>query len=356
MLALLVLGSASLLFSCDKKGAATVYDYETLMTESSENRTITMMENGKRSYTFTAPLMEGYSMASNPYQEFRRGIHMTTFTDSLALEDATITANYAIYYERQKLWEAKGNVVIIKKNRQTGDTVVTGLTEIYTQQLFWNATTKKIYSNVDTKVLQPDGWHFGVGFDADEDLKNIHFRKYSSEMEFDMSQPEPSDESDEESEADVDTSAEDGEKGGASDAKVTPQRPAVTPTRPTTPVAEDRNISPLPAAGRPARPEAKEAPAERPAPVTPSMGGRPATLPVGGGEQPLTVGAGAMPLKPGEAKQGLRPGAVATPAGPGSRPQGAEQPPLNGGALRPGAQQAAGTVGEADAATESDSK
>ena len=192
MVALSIVGSATLLFSCGKDAKRTVVDYETLMTESSENRTITMMENGLRSYVFTAPLVEGYSLAKNPYQEFRRGIRLTTFTsDSLSLEDATLTANYAIYYENQKLWEAKGNVVIVKKNRSSGDTTVTGLTEVYSQQLFWNATTKKIYSNVDTKVLQPDGWHFGVGFDADDDLKNIHFRKYSSEMEFEMSQPEP---------------------------------------------------------------------------------------------------------------------------------------------------------------------
>ena len=192
LLALLVLGSATLLFSCADKTSTLEYDYETLMTERSENRTIMMMENGKRSYSFTAPIIEGYSLAQNPYQEFRKGIKMITYTsDSLSLEDATITANYAIYYDKQKLWEAKGNVVIIKKNRKSGDTVVTGLTEVYTQQLFWNATTKKIYSNVDTKILQPDGWHFGVGFDADEDLKNIHFRKYSSEIEFDMSQPTP---------------------------------------------------------------------------------------------------------------------------------------------------------------------
>lgn len=190
VIALSIVGSATLLFSCSKKPEATIFDYETLMTESSENRTITMMENGQRSYTFVTPLMEGYSMATNPYQEFRRGIEMTTYTsDSMNLEDANIKANYAIYYENQKLWEAKGNVVIIKNNRKDGDTTITGHTEIYTQQLFWNATTKKIYSNVDTKILQPDGWHFGVGFDADEDLKNIHFRKYSSEMEFDMSQP-----------------------------------------------------------------------------------------------------------------------------------------------------------------------
>ena len=190
VLALSIVGSATLLLSCGKKPQSVSYDNETLMTESSEHRTITMMENGKRSYTFTSPLMEGYRLAANPYQEFRRGIEMTTYTDSLSLPEVTITANYAIYYERQKLWEAKGNVVVIRRDRKDGDTTVTGLTEVYTQQLFWNATTKKIYSNVDTKVLQADGWHFGVGFDADDDLKNIHFRKYSSEIEFDMSEQE----------------------------------------------------------------------------------------------------------------------------------------------------------------------
>ena len=193
VIALSVVGSATLLFSCGKKAQITSYDNETLMTESSENRTITMMENGKRSYTFTSPLMEGYRLATNPYQEFRRGIEMTTYTDSLSLPEVTITANYAIYYERQKLWEAKGNVVVIRRDREEGDTTVKGLTEVYTQQLFWNATTKKIYSNVDTKVLQADGWHFGVGFDADDDLKNIHFRRYSSEIEFDVRESEKSD-------------------------------------------------------------------------------------------------------------------------------------------------------------------
>lgn len=187
LVALSVAGSATLLFSCAKKPADTLYDLETLMTESSEHRTVIMSENGRVSYEFSTPLVEGYGMAANPYREFRRGVAIKTFTsDTLPLVDATLRANYAIYYENQKLWEAKGNVVIYKYNRNEGDTAAVSRTEVYTQQLFWNAKTKQIYSNVDTKVLQPDGWHFGVGFDADESLKNIHFRKYSSEMEFDM--------------------------------------------------------------------------------------------------------------------------------------------------------------------------
>lgn len=321
MWALLFLGSASLLFSCDTKPATTVYDYETLLTESSENRTITMMENGKRSYTFVSPLMEGYSLASNPYQEFRRGINMTTYTDSLSLVDATITANYAIYYERQKLWEAKGNVVIIKRNRKGGDTVVTGLTEIYTQQLFWNATTKKIYSNVDTKVLQPDGWHFGVGFDADEDLKNIHFRKYSSEMEFEMSQPDPSERKTEESEDDKQSTGSKSaqNKSKSAETSLKPSKPSSTGVN-SAQKSADRNVSPMPV-GRPERPGSVEESAKPKAPVmpaAPSMGGK---HPVGlqGGSQDaqqlnVTSAAGPSTLRGGAKTQGgLQPTAQRPP-------------------------------------------
>lgn len=217
MLALSIVGSATLLFSCDNKPAATLYDAETLMTESSENRTITMMENGARSYTFTAPLIEGYSLAKNPYKEFRRGVKMTTYTsDSLSLVDVILTANYAIFYENQELWEAKGNVVVVKHNRKDGDTVVTDLTEVYTQQLFWNAKTKKIYSNVDTKILQADALHIGVGFEADDDLSNIHFRKYRSEVEFEVNEEARAERSRERKEAaDAESSEKDASKDGA---------------------------------------------------------------------------------------------------------------------------------------------
>ena len=262
MVALSIVGSATLLFSCGKDAKRTVVDYETLMTESSENRTITMMENGMRSYVFSAPLVEGYSLAKNPYQEFRRGIRLTTFTsDSLSLEDATLTANYAIYYENQRLWEAKGNVVIIKKNRKEGDTTVTGLTEVYSQQLFWNATTKKVYSNVDTKVLQPDGWHFGVGFDADDDLKNIHFRKYSSEMEFDMSQPEPKTEEELKRE-------EEERKKREEEAKKSNRGANTKSSRNNTIRPSDRASMSATTPARPTRPERDDAKSKAPTPQT----------------------------------------------------------------------------------------
>ena len=89
-----------------------------------------------------------------------------------------LTANYAIYYENRKLWEAKGNVVVVKSDGKN----------LYTQQLFWNQQTKKIYSNVDSKIVQNDGRDvfIGEGFESDEEFKDWRFRRMKGRMEVEV--------------------------------------------------------------------------------------------------------------------------------------------------------------------------
>ena len=173
--ALLVVGSAILLYSCDEQSKPKEQAVETAkMTEYSENMTIVMSQNGQRSYVFETPLLEGYTLGSEPYREFRRGIEITTYReDSLASVDAVLTANYAIYYEKRELWEAKGDVEVHKYDG----------TEVYTQQLFWNARTKKIYSNVDTKLVKGNNVFVGERFESDEDFKDWRFYYQKSRME-----------------------------------------------------------------------------------------------------------------------------------------------------------------------------
>ncbi len=175
LVALLSLGSAILLFSCE--GAKPEPDRAAeaaMMTEYSEHLSIVMSQNGRRSYFFETPLVEGYTLASEPYREFRKGIKITTYQDdSLATVDAVLTSNYAIYYEKRELWEAKGDVVIKKFDG----------TEVYTQQLFWNARTKKIYSNVDTKLVKGNNVFVGERFESDEDFKDWRFFYQKSRME-----------------------------------------------------------------------------------------------------------------------------------------------------------------------------
>lgn len=179
--ALSVAGSAILLFSCAERETPPEGSVETMMTEYSDSLSIIMSRNGRRSYHFTAPQLEGYTLAREPYREFRRGIRITTYKDdSLSTVDAVLTANYAIYYEKRELWEAKGNVVVEKSDGKT----------LYTQQLFWNAQTDKVYSNVDSKIVQNNGRDvfIGEGFESDEEFKDWRFRRMKGRMEVEMKQ------------------------------------------------------------------------------------------------------------------------------------------------------------------------
>ena len=182
MVALSVMGSAILLISCEREEAQdAAASEETMRTEYSENLSIVESKNGRRSYHFVTPLVEGYSLAREPYREFRKGVKITTYKDdSLSTVDAVLTANYAIYYENRKLWEAKGNVVVVKSDGKN----------LYTQQLFWNQQTKKIYSNVDSKIVQNDGRDvfIGEGFESDEEFKDWRFRRMKGRMEVEMKQ------------------------------------------------------------------------------------------------------------------------------------------------------------------------
>jgi hypothetical protein len=92
---------------------------------------------------------------------------------------ATLTANYAIFYETRELWEAKGDVVIIQNNGR----------RLYTSQLFWNQSLHRIYSNVDSRVVDGDEIYDCEGFESDEQMKDWTYRKlkgvtYVNDTEF----------------------------------------------------------------------------------------------------------------------------------------------------------------------------
>lgn len=214
--ALLLTGSAILLYSCKGSETAEEEPLETIKTEESENLSIVVSENGRKSYRFKTPLLEGYTLGRDPYREFRKGIDIITYQDdSMTTVNATLVANYAIYYENRKLWEAKGNVVVTKADG----------TRLYTQQLFWNSITKRIYSNVDTKVVTDTDTFIGEGFESDEELKDLHFRRFKSKMRVDTAMQTEGRDSTKVEPQPAAAGGEDVQKSGL------PERPARTPVR-----------------------------------------------------------------------------------------------------------------------------
>lgn len=180
MVALLITGSAILLISCDQGADNDPQDVKTLMTQQSDTLTIISSENGMKAYRFYAPLMERYEFANEPYMEFRKGVKIETYQDSTQNVESTLVADYAIFLEEQKLWEAKGNVVAVNAKGQI----------LETQQLYWNQKTKKIYSNVDSKVTQGTDVIVGIGFESDEAFEDFIFRRPKGKVTVDV---EPTD-------------------------------------------------------------------------------------------------------------------------------------------------------------------
>ncbi|MBO5656428.1 MAG: LPS export ABC transporter periplasmic protein LptC [Rikenellaceae bacterium] len=180
--ALLIVGSAILLYSCAERRDKNDED-ESMLTQQSDSLTIIQSSEGHREFVFKTPLMERYELAREPYMEFRRGVEITTYDDSTGLEESNLVADYAIFFEKSELWEAKGNVVARNADGQT----------LYTQQLFWNQSTHRVYSNVDSKVVQGQDVFIGEGFESDDKFEKWSFRKFTGKLTVDPSVTEQPD-------------------------------------------------------------------------------------------------------------------------------------------------------------------
>jgi LPS export ABC transporter protein LptC len=106
-----------------------------------------------------APIIKSYGKVERPYMEFPEGMYVRFFDDSMKVE-SEIQANYAIYYNEEKLWEARGNVVA--HNLQKGE-------KLNTEELFWDENEKTIYSNSFSRIETEDGTFYGQeGFESNQ--------------------------------------------------------------------------------------------------------------------------------------------------------------------------------------------
>lgn len=175
-----------MLFSCSGGKGTKEVNMQTMITQQSDSLTMVYTKNGIKEYRFWTPLMERYEFARDPYMEFRYGINIVTF-DSLGRDNSKMRADYAIFYEKRELWETRGNVVGESADGR----------KLYTQQLFWDQKTDKVFSNVDCRIVDGADEFVGEGFESDGDFKNWLFRESEGRMWVDASQsdtPQPNEE------------------------------------------------------------------------------------------------------------------------------------------------------------------
>ena len=161
------MGSANLLSSCNKKSGLDVVSIEHTITQQADSLVHVKYENGNRTLLLEAPILEQYGLAKEPYIEFREGVSFTTYEDSTLTVASTLIADYAILFETQELWEAKGNVVVTNADGRV----------LKTEQLFWNQKLEMIYSNVESEIIDGDNIIIGIGFESDQEFKEYKLRR-----------------------------------------------------------------------------------------------------------------------------------------------------------------------------------
>lgn len=96
----------------------------------------------------------------NPsYWAFEKGIYLEKF-DSLFQVEASIKADTAYYYDKQKLWKLMSNVDI--KNLK-GE-------RFNTELLYWDENKQRVYSDEFIRIEQPDRIITGRGFESNQQM------------------------------------------------------------------------------------------------------------------------------------------------------------------------------------------
>jgi LPS export ABC transporter protein LptC len=166
LLVVVVLFSFSSCGSKDTELTDAIGDRATLPQLHAREITTVVSDSGITRYRINTPQWDIFDKASQPYWEFPAGIHLERFDEQLAV-DANVHCLYARFYEREQLWQLKGNV---RATNIQGELFETEL-------LFWDQRMEKIYSDSLIKITTPEYIIIGVGFDSNQEMTKYNVRQ-----------------------------------------------------------------------------------------------------------------------------------------------------------------------------------
>jgi len=168
-----------LFFSCsnDMKNVIQVSELEKLPLLSGDSICFVQKEYGKIVLSITTPKIlkrKAEGSDQEDVMEFPDGVvvvQYSSYPDTLSM----ISTNYAINYESQNVWEARGNVVA--KNVQKQEC-------LQTEFLIWDQKKGTISSNKKVQVTSPDDIIIGEGFVSDDQFTDWQVQKVTGVITF----------------------------------------------------------------------------------------------------------------------------------------------------------------------------
>ncbi len=121
--------------------------------------TIIYSTNGKVSSRLMAPDFVRAEKARPPYTDAKKGVTIEVYDSTLAVQ-TTVTAKYARWYEQQ------GNVLLRDSVRIS---TIKG-ERLETEELVWNESTKKFFTEKPVRIITPTQDLRGNGMEANQDF------------------------------------------------------------------------------------------------------------------------------------------------------------------------------------------
>ena len=179
-IAIILTGIAMLFFSCinnkieeinelsasNRHNGMTAHKFELLYSDS-----------GTVVFKLITPRLIRYDQAKEPFTEFPDGVIVEKYDKNMEII-SKISSDYAQYFNREKQWIAKNNVVVINQNNDS----------LKTEELIWEEKNKKIHSDKFVTIIRAEQIINGIGFESDQNLADWQIKEVTGEIYLNVKQ------------------------------------------------------------------------------------------------------------------------------------------------------------------------
>ncbi|WP_276134710.1 LPS export ABC transporter periplasmic protein LptC [Polluticoccus soli] len=127
--------------------------------DRAEDVTILYSEHGHLKARLYAKEFIRNEVAKPPFTDMKKGLKVEFFDDSLKVE-SVLTARYARYYEKQENVLIRDSIVVVNKKGE----------RLNTEELVWNQSIRKFYTEKFVRITTPTQVMYGDGLEANEDF------------------------------------------------------------------------------------------------------------------------------------------------------------------------------------------
>lgn len=166
-----------ILFSCNQRKDLVDQELYTGPLASLDSMNTFVSDSANRVMHLIAPKQNDYE---NKDKEWPEGFLMESY-GSDGLVKTIISANHVTYSKAEDLYHAIGNVLV--RSYSEGD-------ELTTEELFWNATEERIYTEKFVTIKSDGEIHTGEGLDSNQDFSEYRILKPSGTFTLEDEDPE----------------------------------------------------------------------------------------------------------------------------------------------------------------------